>query len=592
MCGIAGIVGRPPEDRAVIDRMTDLMQHRGPDARGVWRSEHAHLGHRRLSILDLSDAGRQPMHLGDLTLTYNGEIYNFHELRRRFEGPYHSNTDSEVLLHALRELGPDCLHELNGMFAFAVWDESTRRLFAARDRLGIKPFYYRPFEGGLAFSSELRPLLELGPAELDDAALTEYLNWGWIPTPRTPWRGIFKLAAGHHLTWRDDGQGGELRVQRYWSPDAAADRRTEDPEEAFEILQELLQTVVTEHTLADVPVGVFLSGGVDSATVTSFVPNARTYTLGQPQKGRDESPAARRVSEHLGTQHTEEVVDLPELDDSVNMIVDAFGEPFGDTAAISVWMVSRMARRHVTVALAGEGGDEAFCGYRWYGTAMREGGSFLHRLMTPLTPVLSRTGRSMRRRAAEGLDRYAAFVGTFSPWQTKALLGERLRAVNHDFMGFARKFWRPELEFEQRIQWMDLHAYLVDGLLTKVDRASMAQSLEVRPPLLDHRLVEWAFACAPALKWNPETKQGKYILREVARPRLPPGHLDRPKRGFNLAVRDWSNQQPHILQGALRRLGKEGFIRPKRVVSLTHEQIWTLLVLDRWLAREVPSYGS
>lgn len=592
MCGIAGIVGRPPEDAACIDRMVDMLQHRGPDDRGVWRSDDAHIGHRRLSILDLSEAGRQPMQLGDLVLTYNGEIYNFHDLRSRFDGPFRSNTDSEALLHAYLHLGVDCLHELNGMFAFAVWDQASKSLFAARDRLGIKPLYYRPFDGGLAFASELRPLLELaghgaGPAELDEKALTEYLNWGWVPTPRTPWRGIYKLAAGEFLTWKD----GELRTAHYWTPDRGIER-TEDPDEALGKLDELLRTVVTEHTLADVPVGIFLSGGVDSATVTSFVENARTYTLGQPQKSRDEAPAARQVAEHLGTEHTEEVVRLPELNDAVDMIIDTFGEPFGDSAAVSVWMVSRMARRHVTVALSGEGGDEAFCGYRWYGHAMRDGASWLHRLMAPLTPTLSRTGRSMRRRAAEGLDRYAAFVGPFLPWQTRALLGERLAAEKHDFLDFARRHWRPELEFEQRLQWIDMHTYLPDGLLTKVDRASMAHSLEVRPPLLDHRLVEWAFACAPSLKWDPETNQGKYLLRRLMRDRLPPGHLDRPKRGFNLAIRDWSKKQPEILDGALRRLGKEQLVRPKRIVSMTHEQIWTLVVLDRWLTRHVPSYGG
>ncbi|MDA8018493.1 MAG: asparagine synthase (glutamine-hydrolyzing) [Thermoanaerobaculia bacterium] len=585
MCGIAGIVGRPPEDPTCIDRMVDILRHRGPDDRGVWRSGNAHIGHRRLSILDLSEAGRQPMVLGDLVLTYNGEIYNFQELRRRFEGPYQSNTDSEVLLHAYRGLGPDCLHELNGMFAFAVWDEAERRLFAARDRLGIKPLYYRPFEGGLAFASEILPLLELGPAELDDEALTEYLNWGWVPTPKTPWRGVYKLPAGEYLTWQD----GDLRLQHYWTP--AGGERTEDPDEALQQLDDLLRRLVTEHTLADVPVGIFLSGGVDSATVTSYVENARTYTLGQPQRGRDEAPAARRVAEHLGTEHHEEIVDLPELDQAVDTIIETFGEPFGDSAAVSVWMVSRMARRHVTVALSGEGGDEAFCGYRWYGRAMREGSSLLHRLVAPLTPMISRTGRSMRRRAAEGLERWAAFVGPFSPWQTRSLLGERLAAAEHDFLAFARHHWRPELEFEQRLQWIDMHTYLPDGLLTKVDRASMAHSLEVRPPLLDHRLVEWAFACAPGLKWNPTTDQGKHLLRCLMRDRLPPGHLDRPKRGFNLAIRDWSKKQPDILQSALRRLDREGLIRSRRIVSLTHEQIWTLVVLDRWLTRHVPSYG-
>jgi asparagine synthase (glutamine-hydrolysing) len=428
--------------------------------------------------------------------------------------------------------------------------------------------------------------LELGPAEIDESALVDYLNWGWVPTPKTAWRGIHKLGAGEFLTWHD----GALRIESYWRADGG--ERTEDSEEAIRTLEEMLDRIVNEHTLADVPVGVFLSGGVDSASVAACLKNAQTFTLAEPQRERDEGPAARRVAEHLGTQHHEEMAEIPRLDETVESMVDIFGEPFADSAALSVWLISRMTVRHVKVALSGEGGDEAFCGYRWYGHAMRKGPSLPHRLLAAFTPVISRTGRSLRRRAAEGLDRYAAFVGVFSPWQTKELLGERFAAgAEEDLLWSARRYWRPELEFEQRMQWADFHGYMTDALLVKVDRASMAHSLEVRPPLLDHRLVEWAFACAPSLKWDPETNRGKVALRRVMKKRLPEGHLERPKRGFNLAIRSWSNKQPDVLRGALHRLDAHKVIRGQKVSSLTHEQIWSLLILDRWLARHDPSYG-
>lgn len=586
MCGIVGVVGRPPADPEVIERMTSMLRHRGPDDRGVWRSPHAHIGHTRLSILDLSAAGHQPMHLGELVLTYNGEIYNFHALRETLPGPFRSETDTEVVLHAFRDKGEDCVHDFRGMFAFAIWDEEKHRLFAARDRLGIKPLYYRPLEGGLAFASEIEPLLELGRPALDFGALSDYLTYGYVPTPKTSWQGIYKLGAAERLVWED----GEPEITRYWQPQPG--RTVTDLDEGARELDELLGTVVPEHTLSDVPVGVFLSGGLDSATVTSYLEGCSTFTLGQPEASRDEAPAARRVARHLGTDHHEEVAEVPDLEEAVDTMVSVFGEPFGDSAALSVWLVSRMTRRHVTVALSGEGGDEILCGYRWYGHAITDPSTAARRLLARLLPTFSQSGRSFQRRGASGFERYCAFLGVFTPEQKRALVGPRLEpAGEEDPLWHFRRYWRPELERVQRLQWADLHTYLPDGLLTKVDRASMAFSLEVRPPLLDHRLVEWALGCSAALKRDPVTDKGKVVLRRLIEPRLPQGHLDLPKRGFNLAIRRWARRNPGVLRDALRRLADHEVIRRPRFFQPTNEQVWSLLTLDRWLMRHDPSYG-
>ncbi|MDH3402347.1 MAG: asparagine synthase (glutamine-hydrolyzing) [Acidobacteriota bacterium] len=585
MCGIVGIVGRPPEDPGVIARMTALLRHRGPDDSGVWRSPGAHLGHTRLAILDLSSAGHQPMHLEELALTYNGEIYNFHELRAGLAGPFRSRTDSEVILHAYRERGAKCVHGFHGMFAFAIWDERRRRLFAARDRLGIKPLYYRPLAGALAFASEVAPLLELGRPEIDDEALSDYLTYSYVPTPRTPWKGIFKLGPAQTLVWQEDA----LRLDRYWRPEPRCS--VADLAAATAQLDELLAGIVPEHSLADVPVGVFLSGGIDSATVTAYLDRPRTFTLGQPEAARSEAAAARRVAVHLGTRHTEETAEVADLAGAVDELVEVFGEPFGDSAALAVWLVSRFTSEHVKVALSGEGGDEIFCGYRWYGRAMSAPAPAWRRLSAALLPTFTLAGRSAQRRGCADLERYASFLGLFTPAQKRALAGPRLAAGADDLWHF-RRHWRPELPFHQRLQWADLYTYLPDGMLTKVDRASMAFSLEVRPPLLDHRLVEWALTLDAALQRDAATDRGKLVLRRLMAGRLPPGHLERPKRGFNLAIRRWARANPGLLAGALGRLAANGIIRRPRPFSPTNEQTWALLVLDRWLRRHDGAYAS
>lgn len=580
MCGIAGVVGRPPDDPEAIARMTSRLEHRGPDDCGIWRSPEAHIGHTRLSILDLSTAGHQPMHLDDLTLTYNGEIYNFLELRSALAGPFRSQTDSETILHAYREAGAECVHGFHGMFAFAIWDARRGRLFAARDRLGIKPLYYRPLERGLAFASEVEPLLELGRPEIDLGAISDYLTYSYIPTPKTPWQGIYKLPPAHTLVWEDSS----IRLERYWQPEPGCS--VSDLDTAAEELGELLGKVVPEHSLSDVPVGVFLSGGIDSAAVASFLDRPRTFTLGQPESARSEATAARRVAEYLGTRHIEETAEVPDLGEAVNEMVRVFGEPFGDSAALSVWLLSRFTSRHVKVALSGEGGDEMFCGYRWYGPAMSAVAPTWRRLAAGLLPTFSAIGRSTERRTSQGLDRYACFLGLFTPDQKRALVGPRLReAADDDPLWNFRRHWRPELPLHQRLQWADLHTYLPDGMLTKADRASMAFSLEVRPPLLDHRLVEWAFTLDARLQRDPVSDRGKLVLRHIVPDRLPSGHLELPKRGFNLAIRRWARKNPALLDGAMERLAAQGIIHRPRIFSPTNEQTWALLVLDRWLER-------
>jgi len=577
MCGIVGIVGCPPRDKAVIERMTATLHHRGPDDRGTWTSPEAHLGHTRLSILDLSPAGHQPMEHGDTVLTYNGEIYNFRELRRGIDADFQSDSDTEVLLHLLARDGLRCVTALRGMFAFAAWDRRRRRLVAARDRLGIKPLYYRELDGGLAFASEAKALLELGRPPADLSALRDVLTYGYVPTPKSAWVGIRKLPAGHTLVWED----GRLKIDRYWTPEPKTKIR--DMGEAAERLDELLKKIVPLHTLSDVPVGVFLSGGIDSTVVTAFLDRPRTFTLGQDVARRSEAPAARRTAEHFGTIHREETAGAIDLERALATMPTLYDEPYGDSAAWSVWLVSELARSEVTVALSGEGGDEMFCGYQWYSRFFEPGAGFFTRSLARVVPPLTDFGRSLHRRTADGLERYGSFLAVFTDEQRRSLLGPRLADVHEDDLWSFRRFWRDDLDPLRRMQYVDLHTYLPDGMLTKVDRASMAHSLEVRPPLLDHELVEFSLSLDPNLQRDIAGNKGKLVIRHLMTDRVPPGHFNRPKRGFNLPIRQWVRRHPGLLDGALARLADAGLIRRPRIAHFKNEQTWALLVLDRWL---------
>ena len=575
MCGIAGIIGRGATAE-VAQAMSARLAHRGPDGDGIWESAGVALAHRRLAILDVSIAGAQPMQFGSHVLVYNGELYNFQALRARLPGPFHSNCDTEVLLQLLAKDGSKALRELVGMFAFAVWDSERRHLFAARDRLGIKPFYYRLLADGIAFASELKALLVLGTPPIDKSAVRDFLFHGYIPAPKTIYQGIAKLPAGHSLSWQD----GELKIERYWAPSIEIEVR--DREAALMELDALLRVVVPEHTLSDVPVGVFLSAGMDSALTAYYLGSPRTFTLGFEAEERSEAQAAQAVAEHLGTRHTALTTSSADLDAALGAIPRLFDEPFGDSAAWSNYLIAGCARRDVTVALSGEGGDEVFCGYPRYWSAIGARSTRINRTLAAWLPSLSRFGQSMQRHALTGLSGFSAALGGLTGRQVDALLQPAWLENDYDYEWFYRKFWRESLDPLVQLRWLDLNTNLPEGLLVKVDRTSMAHSLEVRPPLLDHRLVEFMLSVDPHLLVDQNAGRGKLLVRELMRPRLPPGHLDRAKSGFGLPTHRWIGRHPQLWQAAVARLIDRGVLRGP--VSSDFRRAWSLLVLDRWFS--------
>ncbi len=575
MCGIVGILGAAATPETAVE-MAQRLRHRGPDGDGLFYEPGIALAHRRLAILDLSDSGRQPMIEADHVLTYNGELYNHPALRARLQGPWRSTGDTEVLLRLLVRDREAALEQLVGMFAFGLWDRRRRRMLLARDRLGIKPLYYRLLPDGIAFASELKALLVLGTPPIDRSAVRDFLLHGYVPAPKSIFSGIAKLPAGHWLEW----EAGRVRIERWWSPRAEPVRHA--AQEARESLDALLREVVPAHTLSDVPVGVFLSGGVDSALTAYYLDHPHTFTLAFERRDRSEADAARRVAQHLGTQHTETTAHAADFAAALDAMPALFDEPFGDSAAWSNYLVAQFARRQVTVALSGEGGDEIFCGYPRYWARVGERSNPLNRALARALPPLSRWGQSMQRRATTGLPAFAAALGGATPAQIETLLAPEWREPDYDYHWFYRRFWRPDLAPLARLRWLDLHTDLAEGLLTKVDRTSMAHSLEVRPPLLDHRLVEFMLGVDPTLLVDIPHRRGKCLVRELMAPRLPPGHLDRPKSGFGLPVRGWIREHRELLKQAVDRLIERGVLT--RSVPTEFRRAWYLLVLDRWFS--------
>jgi len=573
MCGIAGIIGSQASAELALE-MARRIQHRGPDGDGVWTEPGVALSHRRLAIQDLTDAGNQPMVFGSHVLTYNGELYNHERLRAGLPGPWASSGDTEVVLRLLATEGAACLSRLVGMFAFASWDARAKSLLLVRDRLGIKPLYYRLLPDGIAFASELKSLMLLGTPDIDQSAVRDFLFHGYIPAPKSIYRGIFKLPAAHTLTW----QAGKLRIERYWNPSTKIVERS--AEDTVQQLDTLLREVVPQHTVSDVPVGVFLSGGIDSALTVYYLDAPRTYTLGFEQGGRSEADAARQVAAHLDTEHLEMTAPQADFAGALDRMPAMFDEPFGDSAAWSNYLVAQFARREVTVALSGEGGDEIFCGYPRYWSRVGGRSNFLNRSLARYLPPLSRFASSMQRRGYEGLPAYAAALGGMTAQQIDSLLAASWTAPDYDYLWFYRQYWRDDLRPLVQLRWLDLNTDLAEGLLTKVDRTSMAHSLEVRPPLLDHRLVEFMLSVDPQLLVDQQRRRGKLLVRRLMEPRLPPNHLNRPKSGFGLPVHRWLKQNPKLMQDAVQRLMQRGVLR--RAVGSEFRRAWYVLILDRW----------
>jgi asparagine synthase (glutamine-hydrolysing) len=614
MCGIAGLVSNGAlGDEAVVRRMNAALAHRGPDAEGIWRSGGAVLGHRRLSILDLSPAAHQPILSADGSIgaVVNGEIYNFAELREGLVQRGHvfrSAGDSEVVVHLYEELGARCVEKLSGMFAFALWDSREKRLVLARDRAGKKPLYYRRLPGaGLAFASEVHALLA-GFPELDTApdlaAIDEYLTLQYIPSPHTAYEGILKLEAAH-VGVLESGKAWHL--ERYWERPPGPELEGSEEDLACE-LRRLLEQSVRRRLVADVPVGAFLSGGIDSSIVVALMAAqssraVKTFSIGFPDASDSELPFARTVAKRFGTDHTEEVV-APDIGDLVLASVRHHGEPFADSSAIATFCLARMTRRRVTVALSGDGSDEAFAGYVRYATA-RLGHLHdalpvrLRRLYGGSLAALSRTfvphTAGYFEHFGDGeATRYPYLMCQFTSEEKAALFEPRMSAAatRRTTDRFARALAASgRASGVGRLLDLDGDTYLADDINAKVDIASMAHGLEVRCPFLDVDVVEFAARLPGRMLMR---LRGKRLLRSAFRDRLPRSVLARKKRGFGLPLRRWMKGPlaPLVRDVLLDRTARErGLFRPCEVERLVGrmgrdrratDRVWTLLILELW----------
>jgi asparagine synthase (glutamine-hydrolysing) len=644
MCGFCGFLN-PAADLTqdvatrAIAAMTDTLIHRGPDDGGFWVDASAGiaLGHRRLAILDLSPLGHQPMvsACGRFVIAFNGEIYNYRTLRQALDGEiaWRGSSDTEVLLASLARRGiASTLADLNGMFAFALWDRETRRLTLARDRLGEKPLYYGWHRGRFLFGSELKALAAHPGwhGEIDRNVLAAYLRLGFVPAPHSIWKGIGKLPPG---TWLSlDAGRSEPQVQTYWSARAAAERGLAAPfqgteDEALDTLEHLLTDAVGLRMQADVPLGAFLSGGIDSSTVVALMQAqsqrpVRTFTIGFHEAGYNEADDARRIAEHLGTLHTELYVTARDGLDSIPSLAHLWDEPFADASQIPTLLVSRMARRDVTVCLSGDGGDELFGGYSrylWTRDTWRRIGWVPLRLrralaaaVTTISPsawdrMLAPFGRLLPGPLAvanpgdrlhkaidilAGESPEALYRRALSHWKDPAALAIGATEPGSVLTDSAQ---RPRTtDITETMMYMDSVLYLPDDILVKLDRASMGVSLESRVPLLDHRVYELAWTMP--LAWKVRGRRGKLPLRRILDRYVPRELIDRPKMGFGVPLHDW-------LRGPLRdwaealldpaRLAREGYLRPEPIRRVWEEHLagrrnwsyylWDLLMFQAWL---------
>jgi asparagine synthase (glutamine-hydrolysing) len=621
MCGIAGRVTWDPRgsvDHDLIGAMTDAVRHRGPDAEGLHVAEGVGLGHRRLSIIDL-ETGDQPLANEDGTVwtVFNGEIYNFADVRRELESHGHrfrTSSDTEVLVHGYEQWGAALVERLRGMFAFAVWDAPRRRLLLARDRVGVKPLHYAVLNDGIVFSSEIKSLLvdPAVPRDWSPEALDAYLALLYVPAPLTIYRAIRKLPPGHVLV----AEGGQVRLSRYW--DLPFDTTGgPDGESAWrEPLEAQLREAVALRLISDVPLGAFLSGGIDSSLVVAFMKETSaapvvTTSIGFAERAYDELQHATSVARHLGVvQHTHVVT--PDVETLLPTLAWHFDEPFADSSAVPTYYVSAAARAHVTVALSGDGGDELWAGYARHRVEQRE-----HRVRGLLGSASAAVGQAARfvplgMKGVRSLRHLA-----HAPEQALALKHEyglfdgALRRTLYDD-GFRRVVGEadPLAPFRaryhacrspdplDRAMYVDVHTYLPDDILTKVDRMSMAVSLESREPLLDHRLLEFAARVPASLKLRDGVS--KFLLRRLLAARLPPTVLARGKQGFEAPICEWLRGplQPmlHDLVGGKRSL-ERGVFAPtvvrrlldehKRGVADHRHRLWQLLMLELWFERFV-----
>ena len=623
MCGIAGFCNRQKTWREDMERMKEQLISRGPDAEGSWcnDSQDVTLGHRRLSILDLSPGGAQPMfsHSGRFVISYNGEIYNCREVEKKLRregllGALHGSSDTEILLEALEAYGiKEGIRLCKGMFAIALYDRKEEQLWLLRDRVGEKPLYYGLVNGSFVFASELTAIAALPDfcGKINKDVLDLYLIHGYIPAPYSIYEGIYKLEPGKIL--RLEKPYRDWRIETYWSMAETAKKGQEQPftgsrQEASEELERLLTESIRGQMMADVPLGAFLSAGIDSSTVVSLMQSisdrkVKTFTIGMEDAAYNEAEAAAAIAAHLGTEHTQLTITEQDAKAVLPKLSHMFGEPFADSSQIPTYLVSKLTREHVTVSLSGDGGDELFCGYGTY-QSITNAWNKLRKIPQPV-------------RSAAG---YFLTDGPFSKKETNQIRGMLLSAHNAEELyarsdlsepflgkiakerGSARSIFETYesgylADVQHNLMLMDLLMYHPDDILVKVDRTAMAVSLESRVPMLDKDVVEFAWSLPVWMKW--ENGRGKLVLRDVLYRHVPRELMERPKKGFSIPIQKWL-KEPELYAWAESllkedKIRQEGYFDPEMVTRLWKDftqrgiwrkQIWHILRFEDWLEQE------
>ena len=643
MCGIAGWINLKQSDsnngaETVLHSMCERIVHRGPDSEGLWIDETAALGMRRLSIIDLK-TGDQPVFSEDksVIVMMNGELYNYREVRAELEKRGHkfaTKSDTEILPHLYEEYGEDLLDHVNGMYAFSLWDSRRKKLVIARDRFGEKPLYYGVFEGRLIWASELKSLLahpSVKP-ELDLNALRHYVSFDYVPAPMSIFKGIRKLPAAHILTV----ESGDVKTRRYWDiswrtheggaelngsngkfPTKTRSRKEKSLSEKAAELKELLSDAVRMRLVSDVPLGILLSGGIDSSTVAAFAAQhaaekVKTFSIGFEEDSFDESKYARAVAKHLDTEHYEEKLSAEKAGDLIGEIGKWLDEPMSDGSLIPTFLLSQFVRKHVTVALGGDGGDELFAGYPMYyahtvAAKYNAIPAFLRSgLIEPIVNALPvstknlsfdyKAKRFVRASKYDDVARHHSWFGSFSIDQQKSLFTRGVLAETEGdiYSGVRELVGRSDAKnVIEQMQYADINFYLAEDILTKVDRAAMAVSLETRAPFLDPRVGQ--FAASIPVEYKLKGKSGKVVLKEAMKDLLPHEILHRPKKGFGIPIAEWLKGRLNSLLNDLlapERLRSQGLFDSDYVQKLIrehetakashHKELWTLLVFQLW----------
>ena len=622
MCGIAGWINlkqsKENHTESVLHSMCERIVHRGPNSEGLWLDDTVAVGMRRLSIIDLH-TGDQPVFNCDksVIVMMNGELYNYREVRAELEEKGHTfvtKSDTEILPHLYEEYGENLVDHLNGMYAFSLWDTRKKKLIIARDRFGEKPLYYGVFDGKLIYASEPKAMLAHPSvnAKLDSDALRHYLSYDYVPAPMSIYRGISKLPAAHMIVV----ENGEIQTRRYWNMSWSATQTGSIDDKAVE-LRDLLSDAVRMRLVSDVPLGILLSGGIDSSTVAAFATQhaterVKTFSIGFEEDSFDESRYARQVAKHLDTEHYEEKLSATTAGDLISEIGTWLDEPLSDGSLIPTFLLAQFVRKHVTVALGGDGGDELFAGYPMYyahtvAAKYARVPSFLRKGF--IEPVVKRlpvstknmsfdykAKRFVRGANLDTVERHHSWFGSFSrEEQAQLLTPEILATSDHDIYRGPRELLAlcdATTEIEQ-MQFLDINYYMAEDILTKVDRAAMAVSLETRAPFLDPRVGQ--FAASLPLEYKLNGKSGKHILKQAMADLLPANILHRPKKGFGIPIAEWLKGRLNPLMHDLLapvRLKEQGIFNAGYVQQLItehergtashHKQLWTLLVFQLW----------